>query len=290
MYISPIFTSNIGYINQYNKAKPNFTAHPDLKFSSTQSCFFRRGVVALSNPQGYAHIEKLFHKIFSANNGLKNMLIIGIGASQEPFSYLCSIKGILSEKPLNKNLSMYTVDLQSQPDEKTLERNSFCDLFDYETFPEYAGKSFIQNKKTEKKETNDLYMYPAKLLLLRTKPKEDTRLETRARYSDYRVNDEIFDYVKDTYNNPQKSVWESRIQEVIPNYPDEKFDIISANNTLPYIQSLEEVLLTLKNINRTLKPGGYFITDAYKMLYIQNSHILDNTKEIFPGIYQKQNH
>ena len=64
MLIYPIKNTNTS--NHYPQ-KLNFTAHPDFyKFNSTQSCYFRRGVVALANNAGYTNIENLFCKIFQA--------------------------------------------------------------------------------------------------------------------------------------------------------------------------------------------------------------------------------
>ena len=52
MRICPIKNTNT---NNHSCKNLNFTAHPDFyKFNSTQSCYFRRGVVALANKKVYS--------------------------------------------------------------------------------------------------------------------------------------------------------------------------------------------------------------------------------------------
>lgn len=289
MYIAPI--TNIKSHNNYNyykQAKPNFTAHPDFyKYNSTQSCYFRRGAV-VSPSKGYDNIEELFVKIFTQDeNTPKSMLIIGIGNSQEPFSYLSSIKGIIKDKPLNKNVDLYTVDLQSMPRENELKNSAFCNLREYETFPKYAQRSIVKDsyKKWMGVKEHDENMEPiAKFLYYKFQQKTEPQ---KIKLYD-RVNDEVFEFLKNTYKNPQKSMWDSRIQEVIQDYPDKKFDIISANNVLPYILYENKIIDTIQHIKLCLKAGGYYITDPYQYpdKYIE-AGILDNFKEIKPGIYQK---
>ncbi len=132
MYIAPIKLTNLSGTSRYNKSKPVFTAHPDFyKFNSTQSCFFRRGVVALSNEKGYANIEDIFLKLFAKNTDTKQILIAGIGHSQEPLSYLSTIKGIIGNRQLKHNVDLYTVDLQSMPNKETLKLSALSDLFEY---------------------------------------------------------------------------------------------------------------------------------------------------------------
>ena len=289
MHVFPVINSNIANFNYAQK--PSFKAHPDFyKFNSTQSCYFRRGAVILANDNGYAKIENLFCKIFHKKvDTPKNMLIIGIGNSQEPFSYLASIKGIIKKRPLDKNINLSVIDLQSKPVLEKLRLNSFSDLFDYEKFPKYAGKSFIIDKRYPASEPNILssantYIYEFILSL-----KEKTQAVQKSVKPDYRVNDEIFNFVKNTYDNPVKSKWDSRVQDVVLKYPDNKFDIISANNVLPYIESDNEFLQTLKHITRILKKDGYFITDPYPYQgNLPKSLISDNFNQINPGIFKKK--
>lgn len=277
MRICPIKNTNT---NNHSCKKLNFTAHPDFyKFNSTQSCYFRRGVVALANNEGFADIENLFCKIFQSKlNKPKKMLIIGIGHSQEPFSYLASIKGIIQEKPLNKNVDLYIVDLQSKPEYNKLRLDAFPSLSPYETFPKYAGKSFIKDVKFPNTEPNNLSPIEYYIYTQMHKPAHPSK--------DYRVNDEILKFVNEAYNNPEKSKWDSRIQEVITDYSDNEFDIVSANNVFGYLSD-DDYLKTLKHIKRIMKTtDGYFISDPY-FQDVQSSEVLSTFRKLNPGIYQK---
>lgn len=125
------------------------------------------------------------------------------------------------------------------------------------------------------------YLQPPVYCILKQHSPEKEELE-------YRVNDEIFDFLEETYRNPKKSEWNSRLQEVITGYPDEKFDVVSANNILPYIEPYKNVIKTVREIERTLKPNGYFITDPYEMSYLEDAGIRNNFSKIHSGIFQKK--
>jgi SAM-dependent methyltransferase len=250
-----------------------------------QSCYFRRGAVVLAS-KGYQDIETLFTKIFKpSENKIREMLIVGVANSQEPFSYLASIKSILKDRPLKKNLDLYTIDLQSKPDDKKLYLSSF---YDSEGIPGFAFDSFVEGEKHLRE--NEEYWFDPNYLVLSLK-KQIKKMKQNGESEKnifYRIKDEIFDFVKAAYSNPAKSKWDSRVQEVIKNYPDNKFDIISANNVLPYIIDEDVIIETLEHIKRVLKPGGYFITEPYECpMFIANSGFLENLKTVNRGIYQK---
>ena len=284
MRVTPIMSPTIHNSYSCRKKEPTFTAHPDFyKYNSTKSCYFRRGAVALLSG-AYCNVENTFFRLFKQNdNKQKKMLIIGIGNSQEPFSYLASIKGILNDKPLKANLDLHVVDLQSKPTLQKLKQSAFSDLFDYEVYPRFAKSSFVKESysdwltpKKQKEEYN-----PHLFIDLMRKPKVKATSD--------RVNDEIFDFVRETYGNPQKARWDSRVQDVIKEYPDRNFDVISANNVLPYIVSENEYMETLSNIVRTLKPNAYFITDPYEFEKpVKDLGILNPLTQVYKGIYQKK--
>jgi len=277
MYITPVSSTYTPYKFRKTKCEPAFTS-VNMPLYSRTSCYFRRGAVILSS-KGYDDIENLFYKIFNANKEIKNMLIIGVGRSQEPFSYLATIKGILNGRPLAKNVDLSTIDLQPLPSVKELKSQAMPNLFDYQDYPKFAKRSFVTDNADEWFDIPKSNM-TAPLLLYQYKKTPVATVE--------RINDEIFDFVKNIYNNPEKSLWNTPVQCVIGNYPNKKFDVISANNVLGYITSDKDYLHTYKNILRILKPKGYFITDPYPPDYvIMKSRILDNMKEIFKGIYQK---
>ena len=279
MHIYPIKKCNT---NNYYEKNINFTAHPDFyKCNCTLSCYFRRGMVAVANNEGYADIENLFHKIFLNNlNKPKKMLIFGIGNSQEPFSYLASIKGIIQDCPLNKNLDLCTVDLQSKPTYNKLRLDAFSDLWLDKRFPKYAGKSFIKDVKHPRMNVKtESFLSPLEYNIY------TNMYQPPLPKKEYRVNDEILNFVNETYNNFEKSKWNSRIQDVIVDYSDNEFDIISANNVFGYLSD-NDYLKTMQHIKRTLKTtGGYFITDPY--LHVINSEDLTTFKKVYSGIYQK---
>ena len=281
MYIAPISSSKIPYYKSQSKPAVNFTAHPDFyKYNSTQSCFFRRGAVVLAS-KGYYDIYKTFNTIFGEGGDiLRNMLIIGIGNSQETFSHCAAIKSILKGRKLNKNLDLYVVDLQSKPDGRTLFENSFYDaIYEDNIKPLYAIDSFVKDRKRPRNEQDCNVIEPI-LEYINNMPKVEPLY--------YRANDEILNFVSEAYNNPHKSKWDSRIQEAILGYPDNAFKIVSANNVLPYIIPDNEKIQTIRHIKRILMPGGYFITDPYDFPYfIKNAGVLDSLREIYKGIYQK---
>jgi chemotaxis methyl-accepting protein methylase len=106
----------------------------------------------------------------------------------------------------------------------------------------------------------------------------------------YKVNNKIFKYLMKTYNNKQKSQWETKVQDASSKYLPESFDIISIHNVLPYIKDRDGqkgVDLTLENLYRSLKPGGVMIADPYFMNYSVSSIIFNKMEEIHDGIYKK---
>ena len=260
-------SKNQGFVAYYDAYKPysmspSFTAHPDLeklakKYCVTASSYFRRGQFYGEPAEEFTDVERVLSRVFRKNAGKrKSMLIVGIGNSQEPFSYLAVIKNTIRNTSLRKNVDMYTVDLQSKPEGKDLFIDSF---FDMPKYPKYAGKSFIY----------------------------DSANRGTFEHCHYRVSDDIYNYLRRTYNNPSRSKWETRIQDVAHEYPDRKFDVISANNVLPYIAEQETVIATLKELKRALKLNGYLITDPRKFMYMRDPEVLKNLREVSPGIYQK---
>ena len=184
------------------------------------------------------------------------MLIAGIGDSQEVFSYLAVIKRMLNQANIKDSVDLNIIDLQSKPTDKNLRINSF---YDHSHAPDrFAQDSFIK----------------------------DTTDYGQEWYQEYRVKDDIFELVKDTYRNKKKSKWNSRVQEAIKTYDDESFDIISSNNTLGYIRDEKQVYETLRQMYRCLKRGGYLIVDPH-YTYIAKSGLSDKLSYIFDGIYQK---
>ncbi|MBQ8168686.1 hypothetical protein IJZ97_04635 [bacterium] len=239
-----------------------FTAHADFNklkdiYDVTASTYFRRGTFYGGPSAEFGDIVNVFKQLFTEKpNEKKTMLISGIADSQESFSYLAVIKDLIKDKKLADVLDLKINDLQSRPSRRKLFEDSYYgDVFHR---PEYASSSFV---------SDDNYHY--------------------------RVNNEIFNYLHDTYNNRKQSKWNKPIQKVIKKHPDNFFDVISINNTLGYIpivtKNWESVVNnTLQEISRTLKSGGIFISDPGNSFRLVNAGIADKFTEIFDGIYVKK--
>ena len=240
--------------------KTNFKAHPDFNklakdYDVVASSFFRRGLSFGAPSKYFMDIIKLFNEVFKKNSKQK-MLIAGIGESQEPFSYLATIKSLFKDSNLTDMLELKTVDLQSKPTKKQLFKHSY---FEYPWEPDYAKTSFVKDIRSDMKHKNsDSY---------------------------YRVNDEIFEFLNNTYK--QNSLWDTRLQEAIKTFADENFDIISINNTLGYILDKDSRIGTIKDIYRTLKKDGAFITDPY-LDFIKEANLSEYFLKIADGIYKKK--
>lgn len=256
---------NILTIENYNevtkKAHPDFYEISQYNLSLRASSFFRRGVV-LGETSYFKDVIDVFSTLFNKNtNDKKSILIVGIGRSQEPFSYLASIKELIKDKKQKDVLNLQTVDLQAKPT-----KNILLSCTHYGGFwgkePMFAKSSFIKYAQ----------MYG------------DTVLQTG-----FRVNDEIFDYLYKTYNNKSKSKWATRIQDDIKNYPDNSFDVLSMNNVLGYIEDDDEYYSTIKNMPRIVKPNGFIITDTICENLFQKVGVDKMLTKISAGIFKKSN-
>lgn len=256
---------NILTVENYNevtkKAHPDFYEISQYNLSLRASSFFRRGVV-LGETSYFKDVIDVFSILFNKNtNDKKSILIVGIGRSQEPFSYLASIKELIKDKKLKDVLNLQTVDLQAK-----LTKNILLSCTHYGGFwgkePMFAKSSFIKYAQ----------MYG------------DTVLQTG-----FRVNDEIFDYLYKTYNNKSKSKWATRIQDDIKNYPDNSFDVLSMNNVLGYIEDDDEYYSTIKNMPRIVKPNGFIITDTICENLFQKVGVDKMLTKISAGIFKKSN-
>lgn len=260
-----LIKKNILTVENYNevtkKAHPDFYEISQYNLSLRASSFFRRGVV-LGETSYFKDVIDVFSTLFNKNtNDKKSILIVGIGRSQEPFSYLASIKELIKDKKLKDVLNLQTVDLQAKPT-----KNILLSCTHYGGFwgkePIFAKSSFIKYAQ----------MYG------------DTVLQTG-----FRVNDEIFDYLYKTYNNKSKSKWATRIQDDIKNYPDNSFDVLSMNNVLGYIEDDDEYYSTIKNMPRIVKPNGFIITDTICENLFQKVGVDKMLTKISAGIFKKSN-
>ena len=260
MKILPIISNNI--INQNNKpgervpSNLSFSHHPDFDrlikdFPLCASAYFRRGSVVPGASPDFIDIVRVFNNVFKTD-GIKKLLIIGIANSEEPLSYLSTIKQIKKDKPVDMFLDLHILDLQSKPDKEKVFIDSYLV---YEDLPDYAKDSFIYDPE-----------------------------HSEWSFHKYRVADDIFRFLNYTYSNNKKSKWETRVQEGITEYPENCFDIISVNNVLFYLDT-KEIDPTVENIYRALKLRGYMITEDD--IYIQNNKIYDRFVRVANGIFKK---
>ena len=250
-----------------NAITPNFKHHPDFIALQNKgaeilaSNYFRRGGFYGSASDKFIDVINALRIILQPGlislfkNYKVKMLVGGVGESQEPFSLLATAKDIMGREKISDYLDTYTVDLQSEIHSTTLFKQSFYDAFS----PKFVKSSFVADDGTK---------YGLK------------------RYKTYRVNDEIYEYLSNVYNNPKKAKWETRIQDALKEYPSDDFEIVSINNTLIYLNSSEEITDAVKNIYRILRSGGIFISD-YRLKAYADIFTPENSIEIYPGIYQK---
>ncbi len=242
---------------RYSKSNMSFGHHPDFdniikNFSLCASSYFRRGFVAAEPSHSFVDVLNVFKKVFGTE-GIKKLLIVGIAHSEEPFSYLSTIKPLKKDTSIEEFLDLHIIDLQSKPDKKALFEDSYT--ID-NCFPDYAKDSFIYDPDNSKWS-----------------------------FHKYRVNDELFNYLNNVYNDSSKSKWETRVQEGITTYPKESFDVISINNVLYYIDGIE-VSPTIENLYKALKPNGYIITEQDR--FIRHSNVSDKLERIAEGIFRKK--
>ena len=241
---------------KYSKSNMSFGHHPDFdniikNFPLCASSYFRRGSVAAEPSHSFVDVLNVFKKVFNTE-GLKKLLVVGVAHSEEPFSYLSTIKPLKKDKPLETFLDLHIIDLQSKPDKKTLFEDSYT--IDH-CFPDYAKDSFVYDP--DKSEWS---------------------------FHKYRVKDELFNYLNKVYDDNSKSKWETRVQEGITTYPNEYFDVISINNVLYYLYE-NEIPPTIVNIYKALKPNGYIITEDD--WFFRSSKISNNLERVAEGIFRK---
>lgn len=173
------------------------------------------------------------------------MLIVGVGEAQEPFSYLAVLKDLQQDKSLDEIVDLNCVDIQPQMSNQEL-RQYAC-LEKAET-PKFALKSFEQ--------TNEGL---------------------------YKVKENFIEYLQRTFNDKSKTHWNTSVNEYTANCPREKYNLISMNHVLMYIEDKSIKEKIINDVAKIMKPGGIFITDTL----ISEYEGLKNFKEIVAGIFQR---
>lgn len=229
--------------------------------TSTASGYFRRG--ALESEEFDDVIKGI--KLIFLNNLKPKILIVGVGKAQEPFSHLAVIRSLLGGKLSESDVDLNCVDLQSKISDENLEKFAYLDVPE----PLFAKDSFEQVKNPINGGNG------------------------------WRVKQDIFDYLKDVFNDSQKTWWNTRIEGFPAIYHENKYDMVSINNVLMYVKTAEEKIQTMKNLHTMLKINGILITDNYGdgyfrvekperelMKWIHNEY-MQYFKKLAPGIWQK---
>lgn len=229
------------------------------------SNYFRNGDFYDCQAPEFKNIEDVFKLLLNRNQKNK-VLIAGVGKAQEPFSYLAVIKGLSKGKPLKDIIDLNCVDIQPQINNDDLEKYSY---YDFDGEPKFVKESFDYVEKSPLGENRH-----------------------------YKVKADLVDYLKTVFNNPQKTKWDTGIEEFSKACPSQTYDMISCNNTLLYLNSNEEKVKTIFNFSRMLKEGGILKTDQYgngylpfndeqKLAFERIQKILNGLKKLAPGIWQK---
>lgn len=258
MKISTLYSQYICNKEYKNQNIPKFGHHPDLELMLNErnspvmvSRWFRRGYECFKPGEYFPDVVKVFNNIFKETEKQIKMLIVGVANSEEPFSYLSVIKQIIKNKKIEDSVDLHIIDLQSKPDRCKLYKDSYYTM---DEIPNYAKESFIYDQCTKMSSFN------------------------------YRIKDELFEFLYNTYNDTSKSKWETRAQEAIKKYPSNYFDIISINNVACYMKAAD-LQITGDNIYRTLIPNGYIIEESG--IYAQTCKDADKFKHIDLGINRK---
>lgn len=196
----------------------------------------------------FQKITNIFRGLCMNRNTPIKLLIAGVADNQEPFSYLTMFRTINRDKPIDEVVDLHIIDLQSKPTSEKL----FGDSLISRKPPVYIEYGYWYNQH----------------------------------YKRCRVDDDLFEYLLATYNNPEKSKWETRLQEQIKDYPENYFDVISANSVLHYID-WNERKPTYDNMCKKTAKDGYIFTcedDTYAHNSTYNN-MLQRQRCI--GIYKK---
>lgn len=239
------------YLNDKKNNTINFGMHPTYSKLIGQgeirgSNLFRRstGIYGFQS-RDFENVETAI-KSTIARIVKPKILIVGVGSGEEPLSFLAVVKSCIKNEALSEKLDLHCVDLQPQIGNWTLDGFS-----EGMQFPLFARDSF-------------------------------------EKYSDakgelYRIKPEILNYLKETFENPKKSKWDTSIEEFSAQCPSATYDIISMNNVLGYIKEPQARIQTLLDLKRMLKTNGTIITDPEAGKYFP---CLAQMNEQAPGIFQ----
>jgi len=260
---NPVKPVNPINANKKSAPKPNFGGisfgsrpeydYFDNKYEVRTSNYFRRGQYYGSQKEEFKDVVSALKLVMSKNRKPK-ILIAGLGDAQEPFSLLAVIKK-QSWKPLKSAVDLNCVDLQPKISDEALDGFSYLDANEE---PLFAKKSFDYVEKAHPKS-----------------------------HSHYKVKPKIFEYLKSVFNDPEKTKWDTKIEEFAAAAPEKSYNMISINNVLLYIEDKEAAKTTMQNLSKMLKKNGILVTDIFDDFYKETFDCLKDFKKLNPGIWKK---
>lgn len=211
------------------------------------SNFFRRSTGIYGfQSREFEHVETAIKETLSRIKRPK-ILIVGVGSGQEPLSFLAIINSLIKNETLSKRVNLNCVDLQPQiNDWRIISCSGQQALFAEDSFEKVAHASGEY---------------------LEIKP-------------------HILNYLKQVFQNPRKSKWDTQIEDFAAKSPSSSYDMISMNNVLAYIKDSTKRVQVMADLRRMLKNGGTIITDPGAKEYLSN---LNPMKEQAPGIFKDFN-
>lgn len=181
------------------------------------------------------------------------VLIVGVGRGEEPCSYLAVISDINKDKPLKSVVDLNCVDLQPKIPYDELRYYSYLDSYGESRF---APRSFAYDRNRE----------------------------------NYCLRQDIFEFLAENFNNPDKTKWDTAVEEFSETCKPDSFNVISINKVLLYLKDNETKSKVMKNLFKMLKPQGMLITDVVYDVVDDSSWALKRKgsfKKLAAGIWQK---
>lgn len=248
-------------VNSYSRSKAAIAANKNVSFGINTE-YERVKALKLSSDIRTSNYFRMYGGFEGIINALKlvygriprpKILIVGVGRAQEPFSILAVIKNMFKGKPIESSVDLNCVDLQPKISGEKLKEYSILDSWNT---PDLAPEAFEQFRKNE-----------------------NTRFES------YRIKSELVRYLGDVFNDPNKTKWDTKIQDFSAACADNTYDVVSMNNVLDYITDSEKEMV-IKNLGRMIKPNGILVTDAIYASYVSRL-LRSNFMLIEKGVWQK---
>lgn len=180
------------------------------------------------------------------------ILIVGVGRGEEPCSYLAVINEINNDKPLGSVVDLSCIDLQPKIQYDDLRHYAYLESYGE---PKFAPNSFRYDRIRER----------------------------------HGLRHDIFEFLVQTFNNPDKTKWDTTVEEFSQNCKPNCFNLISINKVLMYLKDKETQSKVMNNLLEALKPKGILVTDIVYDNADSNWTLkrMGSFKKLSPGIWQK---